>query len=456
MNEPYDPESSNLAPSAETRQSPPAWTPPLPGAEPAVVEVAEALPTPPPGPAPIPTWTPPAAATEQGSPTVDNPFTEPIAAIGPAGGVAAASPRTNRRGAVLVAGGVGALVAAMVTASAFVLTKDDDPGTNGPSSQPLTTAEPDPAQPASVAETDLRALLDRVRPAVVGIEIDAGFDQGEGTGFIVTSDGVIVTNAHVAGSADEILVRLSDGDLEPAELLGSDPTHDLAVIKIDREGLPTLPLGDSDPPVTQVGDGVIAVGNALGLEGELSVTTGIVSALDRTVPVQGTRLVSAIQTDAAINPGNSGGPLLNTRGEVIGINTAIAPTSVSNNVGFAISISSAKPIIEALRQGDEPRIAFLGVETETLTPQRADDEGVEATSGAIIVDIVEGAAADEAGLEIGDIVISIEGVTTPTTESLLRQIRRHRVGDAVELQVERDGDVETVIATLGRLPDDNV
>ena len=454
MNEPLDPELPSPAGSPEIGHSPPTWTPPLPGEGYEAITSAESAPLP--GPASVPTWTPTIDPADEVSVTNCDRITEPIAVAAPTLGIARPSSGGNRGlRSVLWAGAIGALVAAIVTASAFVL-NDDDAATTVRSSEPLTTAAPDAAQPASVAATDLRALLDRVRPAVVGIEIDAGFDQGEGTGFIVTSDGVIVTNAHVAGSADEILVRLSDGDLEPAELLGSDPTHDLAVIKIDRVGLPTLPLGDSDPPVTQVGDGVIAVGNALGLEGELSVTTGIVSALDRTVPVEGTRLVSAIQTDAAINPGNSGGPLLNTRGEVIGINTAIAPTSVSNNVGFAISISSAKPIIEALRNGEEPRIAFLGVETETLTPQRADDEGITATSGAIIVDLVEGAAADDAGLEVGDVVISIEGEATPTTESLLRQIRRHRVGDEVDLQVERGGEIATVTATLGRLPNDNV
>jgi S1-C subfamily serine protease len=357
----------------------------------------------------------------------------------------------------LVGGVAGALVAALVTAAAFVIADDDSADSSGGTraTAPLSTAAPNGGQPASLADTDLRALLDKVRPAIVRIVVGGEVAQGEGTGFIVSSDGVIVTNAHVAGDASRIEVTLSDGDVERAELLGSDPNHDLAVIKIDRTGLPTLQLGDSDPPVTRVGDDVIAIGNALGLEGELSVTTGIVSALDRTLEFGSTRLVSVIQTDAAINPGNSGGPLMNTRGEVIGINTAIARPEESNNVGFAISISSAKPIIEALREGKEPEIAFLGVETKTVTPQVADVEGLRSDNGALILDVVDSSPADDAGLRPGDVVLSLDGEAANTREALLRQIRRHRVGDEITIELERKGEVRDLTIELGRLPADN-
>ena len=354
----------------------------------------------------------------------------------------------------LVGGAVGALVASLVTAVTFSVVDDREAVD---AAAPIVTAAPSRAEPASLGETDLRSLLDRVRPAVVRITVEQdGSSAGEGTGFIVASDGVIVTNAHVVGDADRISVTLSDGNVESAELLGAQANYDVAVIKIDETGLATLPLGDSNPPTTQVGDGVIAVGNALGLEGELSVTTGIVSALDRTVPVGDAELVSAVQTDAAINPGNSGGPLLNTRGEVIGINTAIAPTEVANNVGFAISISSAQPIIEALRAGRTPHIPFLGVSTETVDAARARADDLISKQGAIIVDVVSGAAADDAGVEAGDVVLSIDGVMVTSRESLLRQIRLRRVGDEAVLEIERDREVLELRVTLGELPTDGV
>jgi S1-C subfamily serine protease len=356
----------------------------------------------------------------------------------------------------VAAGAIGALVASAVTAGAFAVLDDDAP-TSAPTS-PLVTAasfEGDPAEQTDAS--GLRAVLDAVRPAVVRIAVDTGFGQGEGTGFIVSNDGVIVTNAHVAADADEIRVTLADGDEEQATLLGADPQHDLAVIKVARTGLPTVRIGDSDPPATQVGDPVIAIGNALGLEGDLSVTTGIVSALDRQLEIDArTVLVSVIQTDAAINPGNSGGPLVNRRGEVIGINTAIAPPEESNNVGFAISISSAKPIIEALRAGRDPQIAFLGVESEDVTPQLAEREDIVADAGAYITQVVVGSPADSAGLQDGDVVVELGGRPIDGRASLLRTIRRNEPGDEVEVVIERDGENETLEIVLGTLPEDNV
>src|SRR5204862_1431736 len=166
--------------------------------------------------------------------------------------------------------------------------------------------------------------------------------------------------------AKQLVVTLSNGDSVPGRVLGEDRTQDLAVVKIDRTGLPTVRLGDSDS--LQVGDAVVAIGNALGIAGSPTVTTGIVSGLGRTVHIAGTEtLVDAIQTDAAINPGNSGGPLVDVEGRVIGINTAIADPSSSNNIGFAISISSAKSVVATLRAGRTPKIAFMGVKTQTVT-----------------------------------------------------------------------------------------
>ncbi len=409
------------------------------------------------GAVPPPRWTPPAPpAWSPRAPEVPDPRDATLQCPADAEhGRRAARPRQWR--AALVAAAIAALVASLVTAGAFVVF-DDDSGSSSASTAPLVTAPSLEADPAAQNDTSgLRAVLEAVRPAVVRITVDTGFAQGEGTGFIVSNDGVIVTNAHVAGDVDEVLVTLADGDEERATLLGSDPQHDLAVIKIDRTGLPTVRIGDSDPPATQVGDPVIAIGNALGLQGDLSVTTGIVSALDRQLEIDAqTVLVSVIQTDAAINPGNSGGPLVNRRGEVIGINTAIAPPEESNNVGFAISISSAKPIIEALRAGRDPQIAFLGVESEDVTPQLAAREDLVADAGAYITDVVEGSPADDAGLRIGDVVVELNGRTIDGRASLLRTIRRNEPGDRIDLVIERDGENETLGIELGTLPENNV
>ena len=229
------------------------------------------------------------------------------------------------------------------------------------------------------------ARSSRSRPAAA---VDSGLfpgssndsSGGEGTGFVISPDGVIVTNNHVVADAGgRIEVEFSDGTKEAAELLGRAPEYDLAVIKVDGKNLPTVRLGNSD--ALQVGDEVIAVGNALALQGGLSVTEGIISGKGRVVPEDetGATLYDMLQTDAAINPGNSGGPLVNAAGEVVGINTALAGNS--QNVGFAISIDSAKSVIEALRDGKSVRVAFLGVATVDVTPAIAKSLNLEHQGG---------------------------------------------------------------------------
>jgi S1-C subfamily serine protease len=277
---------------------------------------------------------------------------------------------------------------------------------------------------------------------------------GTGTGFIIDESGMIVTNAHVVGSARRVTVSLADGDELDGRVLGADPRYDLAVLQVDRDGLPTVELGDSDE--LQVGDAVIAIGNALGLSGGsgATVTTGIVSGLDRIVPVADEVLVNAIQTDAAINPGNSGGPLLDAGGRVVGINTAIASPDSSNNVGFAIAISSAKPIIEDLRAGRVPEIAFLGVMSETVTPSMAEDLGLPSDSGAVITEVTSGSAAEDAGLRVRDVITRIGDSEVTRMEEVARAVRRHRPGDDVTVEFVRGGERREVTVTLGDRPDD--
>ena len=243
----------------------------------------------------------------------------------------------------------GGLAGALIASGALVLTRDS--GGSSASSRPAATAQ---AAPQPATQGDISAILGRDVPAVVAITTDGGPSLGRGggggasTGFVIDSKGIVVTNDHVVADARSINVTTSDGKKLSARVLGQDASHDLAVLKVDGSGLPAVELGDSDQ--VQVGDDVVAIGNALDLDGGLSATRGIVSGLHREIPTDnGARLQGVIQTDAAINPGNSGGPLVDARGHVIGINTAIANPSTAQNVGFVIPISQAKPIIDRLR-----------------------------------------------------------------------------------------------------------
>ena len=366
-------------------------------------------------------------------------------------GAPAPAERGARRWSTAFVGGIaGALVGALV-AGGLVAAFDDDRTTvvrerGGVAATRGATALESPG--------DIREILDVVQPAVVRIDVETGLRAGAGSGFVISSDGVIVTNAHVVDDAAKVTVTLDDGDHEDAEVLGVDTASDLAVIEIDRTGLPAAVLGASDD--LQVGDAVVAIGNALGLEGGSgpSVTTGIVSALDRRIGTEiNTVLENVIQTDAAINPGNSGGPLVNTRGEVVGINTAIANPGSSNNVGFAISIDSARPVIEALREGRTPAIAFLGVEAETVTPQLAESRDLGVDVGAFVRSVTSDSPAQRAGIETGDVIVEVDGTAVTRAEEVVGAIRRHAPGDEIAVTIDRDGRERTFAVVLAERPD---
>ena len=241
---------------------------------------------------------------------------------------------------------------------------------------------------------DIAEILRADVPAVVALVDDGGPDSGgaAGTGFVISSDGVIVTNNHVVEGANEIQAVFSDGTSRAATVLGRNASSDLAVVKVDASGLPTVELGDSDQ--VQVGDDVVAIGNALALQGGLSVTRGIISGLHREVDTNsGGPLEDVIQTDAAINPGNSGGPLVDAQGRVIGINTAIADPGSAQNVGFAIPISNVKSIIDLLRKGKQP--AYLGVNSVDVSQARADGHDVSVDAGAYVESVSTGTPADQ-------------------------------------------------------------
>ena len=324
--------------------------------------------------------------------------------------------------------------------------------------------EPTPlARPSTALSKpgDIRAILAKVEPAVVRIDVTADPESinrrsGTGTGFIIASNGVVVTNVHVANAettnaATQLVVTLSDGTSAVGRVVGEDRAQDLAVVKINRTGLPTVQLGNSD--TLQVGDAVVAIGNALGIAGSPTVTSGIVSGLGRTVHISGTEtLIDAIQTDAAINPGNSGGPLVDVRGRVIGINTAIADPGSANNIGFAISISSAVPVLDDLRAGKTPRIAYMGVSTQTVNPSLVELRHLDTGVGAYVAAVTQGTGAAKAGVRRGDVFVKLDGQRITSNDDVVRIVREHRPGDSVQVEVLRAKTRKTFNVTLGDLP----
>jgi serine protease Do len=319
-------------------------------------------------------------------------------------------------------------------------------------------------------------VVQRVQPAVVNVTTDL-FEstpfggtqpgQGVGTGCIVRSDGVIVTNYHVVEHAQRITVITpatanSDGQSYPARVIGGDQSADLAILKIDTTGLPIVPLGNSSDLL--LGERVIAMGYALALKGGPTVSSGIVSALGRVINAQdpnctnreacpggGRKYSDVIQTDAAINPGNSGGPLLDLNGNVVGINTA--GSGNAENIGFAIPINDAKSTIENAMQNPGAAVAYLGVVTEDVTPGLAAQFGLPVNDGAYIVSTAPGGPAEKAGINSGDVIVSFDGTKVTGSEQLGTLIHKHQPGDQVQVQVVgSSGGQRTVDVTLGVNP----
>jgi putative serine protease PepD len=394
------------------------------------------------------------------SPTADDPPTEraetPTAALAAARSQSEPgsdrAPDARRSGgwrSALVGAVVGAVIGALVAGGIVALAVDDDAGS---SSSGATAVVVRPSDRISSHSGDIGTILKGAVPAVVAIVDDGGPDSGgaAGTGFVISSDGVIVTNNHVVEGAHEIQAVFSDGTTRDAKVLGRNEPSDLAVVKVDASGLPTIALGDSDR--VQVGDDVVAIGNALALQGGLTVTRGIISGLHREVDTNtGSALEDVLQTDTAINPGNSGGPLVDAQGRVIGINTAIADPGSAQNVGFAIPISNATAIIEQLRQGRQP--ALLGVKTIDVDQAKVDGENVDVDQGAYVQDVTSGTAAARAGIKAGDVVVSVDGKPIASAAALGGAIRQHKPGDEVTIELDRQGDSVTVHATLTEAPD---
>ncbi len=269
-----------------------------------------------------------------------------------------------------------------------------------------------------------------------------------GSGFVISDDGYIVTNNHVIEGADEILIEFFPGGEAgvPAELIGTDPNTDIAVLKVDLEDLPFVSFGDSNGVGARVGDWVMAMGNPLG-QG-FSVSAGIVSARNRAL--SGT-YDDYIQTDAAINRGNSGGPLFNTDGEVIGVNTAIlSPNGGSIGIGFAMSAAVVTNVVDQLIEFGETRRGWLGVRIQDVTPDMIDAiDGLEMARGALVTDVPPG-PAENAGMLAGDVILDFDGIAIEDTRELVRIVGNSPVGKEVPVAVLRDGDMADLTVVLGR------
>lgn len=271
---------------------------------------------------------------------------------------------------------------------------------------------------------------------------------GQGSGFIVSPDGYILTNNHVVAGADKVSVKLLDGRELPAEIVGLDKPTDLAVIKIDARDLPTLTLGDSD--ALEVGEWVLALGNPFGLSH--SLTAGIVSAKGRS-SIGMNDYEDYIQTDAAINPGNSGGPLINLEGEVVGINTAIYSRSGGYmGIGFAIPASLARDIYPRLVEHGSVTRGYLGVTIQELTPELAATFGLDETSGVLVSEVVPGTPAEDAGLQPGDVIIALDGEPVTAMGALRNRIALNAPGSTIKLTILREGRERRVKVKIGELP----
>jgi len=276
--------------------------------------------------------------------------------------------------------------------------------------------------------------------------------QSLGSGFIIDRDGTILTNNHVVENGQKITVKLQDGREFEAKVVGKDAKTDIAIIKIDAKGdLPVAALGDSDK--LEVGEWVVAIGNPFGLES--TVTSGIVSAKGRHIGAG--PYDNFIQTDASINPGNSGGPLINLRGEVVGINTAIFSQSGGNiGIGFATPINSAKDIIPELKSKGKVTRGWLGVSIQNVTPDIASSLGLERSRGALVADVLKEGPAERAGLKVGDVIVEFDGTEIKDSSDLPAIVARTRPGKQVSVKVLRDKKETNVPVTITELKEEEV
>ncbi len=409
------------------------------------------------------------ASTAAGEWVAPEPAPEPAADAGPTPGTGATPAATNGAAAarrrrsraawssrfslLLVAALVGGLAGHYAAPSAnSVLTVNAS--TQGPGAALL---------PGGVS---IPKLVQHALPTIVSIDVRGSGGEDQGTGMIITSNGLVVTNNHVIANAVQsgtiTVTRSGSTKALPATLVGTNPIDDVALIRINNvRGLPTVTFGNSN--ALQVGDAVVAIGNALGLAaGTPTVTQGIVSALGRTVTAGSSTstetLTNMIQTDAAINPGNSGGPLIDSAGDVIGMNTAVAGTlasgETSQNIGFAIPSATILSLLPQLKAGQSVvnHGAFIGVEIESNNPQLAQQYGFPVSTGAVVISVIGGTGASSAGVRQGDVIVGINSTTIQNAQDVTQVISALTPGDVIALHVVRGTKHLTLRVTLGRQP----
>jgi S1-C subfamily serine protease len=314
-----------------------------------------------------------------------------------------------------------------------------------------------PALASSSGQADVPSIVRELSKSIVTINTK-GFPsadlfgssqvpEGAGTGIVLSKDGFVLTNAHVIADAQTIKVTIPGGKTCQADVVGRDRTNDVAVVRC-RNVTDFVPAALGKSGEMKVGESVVAIGNALGLEGNPTVTTGILSATNRALEGDGERLTGLLQTDAAINPGNSGGPLVNARGQVVGMNTAIYQNT--NNIGFAIPIDSILPIVEKIRSGEigKPK-TFLGVTTQTMDSIIQKQYSLGTDKGAIVVEVTIGSPAQNAGLQRGDIITKFDGVSLTDNKQLGERVRKHKAGDVVDMTYLRGTQSIDTKVTLG-------
>ena len=460
---PYPPEGDPTPPSGET--APPGLTPPPSPAPPAPGG------NPPPTPAAGPAWTPMPPVSPPWTPVYGGPPPSvwPPVAPTPSPAPVRSAPRwlVVAVVAALIGGAVGAGIAEAVGTG----------GSTGNAEIKVGAASPGPALAGNAS---IPTIVKQILPEVVSIDakgpntsgeglfgsVGGGTFEDQGTGMIISTDGEVVTNNHVISGATAITVTLyGQTKALPATLVGADPSSDVALLKIDSPPSNLQPITFGDSRDLEVGDAVIAVGNALGLSaGTPTVTSGIVSATGRTVAAgdsDGTTtetLTDIIQTDAAINSGNSGGALVDSDGQVIGMNTAVASSSEGNapaqNIGFAIPASTIQGLLGQLRQGGTTKAskAYMGVEVEDNTSELQQAYGFKTSTGAVVLSVESGSPADIAGIEEGDVIVAYNGKAITSAENLTTDVQASSVGSTVSITLWRGTTKKTFSVTLGQAP----
>jgi S1-C subfamily serine protease len=381
--------------------------------------------------------------------------------------------------------------AAALAAAALFLAAGCDSGGGGGSAEPAGRSEVTTTRVQVVEGLgreggfDPASIYDRLSPGVVTILslfkggsslLEDGGEGGQGSGFVIDGDGYIATNAHVVTTedadgtekADQVYVEFLDGNRVPAEIVGHDPNADVALLKVNPDGLSLTPLDLGESHTISVGEPVAAIGSPFGERQSLSI--GVISALDRTIQsLTQFEIGDAIQTDAAINPGNSGGPLLDAEGRVIGINAQIKSQSGGGEgVGFAIPVDAVRRSLRELRETGRVDYGYLGVETLTVWPQLAERIDLHLNTGALVQEVVEDSPAEDAGLEAGnedisfqgqdsiavggDLIVAVDGKRLTREHDLADEISARGAGEGVQLSIVRDGERRTLDVELGRRP----